>query len=138
MSKKPAIEIPHHVAVVMDGNGRWAKDRGLPRTAGHEAGEKALFDVVEGAIEFGVKGFAGIHLNIDMAARFKSCAEFRHRATNAFSDSANTTMFASKHCDDSISLTQLLGAQNYRFITVKAHGVTVVSEWRDLLQTQRP
>ena len=39
MSKKPAIEIPHHVAVVMDGNGRWAKDRGLPRTAGHEAGE---------------------------------------------------------------------------------------------------
>jgi undecaprenyl diphosphate synthase len=55
MSKKAAIEIPRHVAVVMDGNGRWAKDRGLPRTAGHEAGEKALFDVVEGAIEFGVK-----------------------------------------------------------------------------------
>jgi undecaprenyl diphosphate synthase len=55
MSKKSAIEIPHHVAVVMDGNGRWAKDRGLPRTAGHEAGEAALFDVVQGAIEFGVK-----------------------------------------------------------------------------------
>jgi len=49
------IHIPHHVAVVMDGNGRWAKQRGLPRTAGHEAGEAALFDVVEGAIEFGVK-----------------------------------------------------------------------------------
>lgn len=47
--------IPHHVAVVMDGNGRWAKERGLPRTAGHEAGEAALFDVVEGAIEMGVK-----------------------------------------------------------------------------------
>jgi undecaprenyl diphosphate synthase len=39
----------------MDGNGRWAKQRGLPRTAGHEAGEAALFDVVEGAIEVGVK-----------------------------------------------------------------------------------
>jgi len=39
----------------MDGNGRWAKKRGLPRTAGHEAGEAALFDVVEGAIEIGVK-----------------------------------------------------------------------------------
>ena len=39
----------------MDGNGRWAKERGLPRTAGHEAGEAALFDVVEGAIEIGVK-----------------------------------------------------------------------------------
>jgi undecaprenyl diphosphate synthase len=43
------------VAIVMDGNGRWAKDRGLPRTAGHEQGEHALFDVVEGAIEIGVK-----------------------------------------------------------------------------------
>lgn len=53
---KFALEvIPHHVAVVMDGNGRWAKERGLPRTAGHEAGEAALFDVVEGAIEMGVK-----------------------------------------------------------------------------------
>ena len=47
--------IPHHVALVMDGNGRWAQERGLPRTAGHEAGEAALFDVVEGAIEIGVK-----------------------------------------------------------------------------------
>ena len=47
--------IPNHVAVVMDGNGRWAKTRGLPRTAGHEAGEAALFDLIEGAIEIGVK-----------------------------------------------------------------------------------
>jgi len=39
----------------MDGNGRWAKARGLPRTAGHEAGEKALLDVVHGAIDVGVK-----------------------------------------------------------------------------------
>ena len=49
------IKIPNHVAIVMDGNGRWAQKRGLPRTAGHEAGEAALFDVVEGALEFGVK-----------------------------------------------------------------------------------
>ena len=48
-------QIPNHVAVVMDGNGRWAKKRGLPRTAGHEAGEAALFDVVQGAIQVGVK-----------------------------------------------------------------------------------
>lgn len=39
----------------MDGNGRWAKARGLPRTRGHEQGESSLFDVVEGAIEIGVK-----------------------------------------------------------------------------------
>ena len=50
-----ADQIPHHVAVVMDGNGRWAKKRGLARTAGHEAGEAALFDLVEGAIQIGVK-----------------------------------------------------------------------------------
>jgi len=48
-------QVPRHVAIVMDGNGRWAKARGLPRTAGHERGEAALFDVVEGAIQVGVK-----------------------------------------------------------------------------------
>jgi undecaprenyl diphosphate synthase len=48
-------QIPNHVAIVMDGNGRWAKSRGLPRTAGHEAGEKALVDIVNGAIEIGIK-----------------------------------------------------------------------------------
>jgi undecaprenyl diphosphate synthase len=39
----------------MDGNGRWAKNQGLPRTRGHEAGEAVLFDVIEGAIEVGVR-----------------------------------------------------------------------------------
>src|SRR5690625_4478753 len=51
----PAQFVPKHVAIVMDGNGRWANARGLPRTAGHEAGEAALLDVVAGAIEIGVK-----------------------------------------------------------------------------------
>ena len=51
----PIDQVPRHVAIVMDGNGRWAKQRGLPRTAGHEAGESSLFDVVEGGIEVGVK-----------------------------------------------------------------------------------
>lgn len=51
----PADLVPRHVAVVMDGNGRWAKMRGLARTEGHKAGEAALFDLVEGAIEIGVK-----------------------------------------------------------------------------------
>jgi undecaprenyl diphosphate synthase len=50
----PAGSLPKHVAIVMDGNGRWAKDRGLPRTAGHERGEHSLFDTIEGAIEIGV------------------------------------------------------------------------------------
>ena len=54
----PAELVPRHVAIVMDGNGRWAKARGLPRTAGHEHGEYSLFDVVEGAIEIGVKAIS--------------------------------------------------------------------------------
>ena len=50
----PADLVPRHVAIVMDGNGRWAKERGLPRTKGHEMGEASLFDCVEGALELGI------------------------------------------------------------------------------------
>lgn len=46
--------VPRHIACVMDGNGRWAAARGLPRTEGHAAGEEAMFDTVEGALEVGV------------------------------------------------------------------------------------
>jgi undecaprenyl diphosphate synthase len=49
--------IPTHVAAVMDGNGRWAQRQGLKRTEGHTAGEEALFDAVEGALELGIKWF---------------------------------------------------------------------------------
>ena len=47
--------IPTHIACVMDGNGRWAEGRGLPRTEGHKRGEDALFEAVEGALALGVK-----------------------------------------------------------------------------------
>ena len=47
--------VPAHVACVMDGNGRWANARGLPRTEGHGAGEVALLDVVNGALEIGIR-----------------------------------------------------------------------------------
>jgi undecaprenyl diphosphate synthase len=50
-----ADPVPAHVAIIMDGNGRWAEARGLARTKGHEAGERALFDVVEGALEAGIR-----------------------------------------------------------------------------------
>lgn len=46
--------IPRHVGLILDGNGRWANARGLARTAGHAAGEAALFDAVEGALEIGI------------------------------------------------------------------------------------
>src|SRR2546430_12773535 len=45
---------PRHVAIIMDGNGRWARERNLPRPFGHRAGMKAVREVVEGAIEAGV------------------------------------------------------------------------------------
>ncbi len=48
-------QIPNHVAIVMDGNGRWANQRGLTRVEGHKAGEAALLDVVRGAIDAGVQ-----------------------------------------------------------------------------------
>ena len=47
--------IPRHIAIIMDGNGRWAKQRGLPRVAGHREGVKAVRDVVEGCGELGVE-----------------------------------------------------------------------------------
>lgn len=56
-ARPPRIDskfVPNHVAVVMDGNGRWANDRGLPRTEGHKAGEASLLEVIHGAIEMGV------------------------------------------------------------------------------------
>jgi undecaprenyl diphosphate synthase len=49
-----ARNIPRHVGCVMDGNGRWATRRGLKRTEGHAAGEEALFDTVEGALQLGL------------------------------------------------------------------------------------
>ena len=51
----PRELVPRHVAIVMDGDGRWAKERGLPRTEGHKVGESALMDVLMGAIELGVE-----------------------------------------------------------------------------------
>lgn len=47
--------IPHHIAIIMDGNGRWAKSRGLPRTMGHRKGAEVVRNVVEAAQEFSIK-----------------------------------------------------------------------------------
>ncbi|MFC4628531.1 isoprenyl transferase [Promicromonospora alba] len=51
----PKEFVPRHVAIVMDGNGRWANARGLPRIEGHRAGEMSLLDVVAGAVDVGVE-----------------------------------------------------------------------------------
>jgi undecaprenyl diphosphate synthase len=49
------IKIPNHVAIIMDGNGRWAKSRGLPRLAGHRAGTENLRRIITASVEFGIK-----------------------------------------------------------------------------------
>ncbi len=51
----PPEKIPQHVAMIMDGNGRWALQRGLPRLAGHKAGTENLRRVIRATVEFGVK-----------------------------------------------------------------------------------
>ncbi|HHV38661.1 MAG TPA: di-trans,poly-cis-decaprenylcistransferase [Tepidimicrobium sp.] len=47
--------LPEHIAIIMDGNGRWAKRRSLPRTAGHQEGMKRVVDIVEVANDIGIK-----------------------------------------------------------------------------------
>lgn len=52
---KKSGEIPTHIAIIMDGNGRWARKRGLPRTAGHKRGVDTVRDIVEACAQVGVK-----------------------------------------------------------------------------------
>ena len=68
--------VPNHVAIVMDGNGRWAHQRGLPRTAGHLAGEEALFDTVEGALGMGIKWVTAFTFSTENWARSAEEVEF--------------------------------------------------------------
>ncbi len=53
--REPLQRVPTHVAIIMDGNGRWAKERGLPRVAGHRAGTENIRRILEACVEFGVK-----------------------------------------------------------------------------------
>ena len=50
-----AVRVPEHVAIIMDGNGRWARRRGLPRVAGHRAGAENLRRIINACVEFGIK-----------------------------------------------------------------------------------
>jgi undecaprenyl pyrophosphate synthase len=72
----PEERIPCHVAIIMDGNGRWAEARGLDRTRGHEQGERALFDVVEGALEAGIRYLSVYAFSTENWARPKEEIDF--------------------------------------------------------------
>lgn len=68
--------VPTHVGLILDGNGRWANQRGLPRTAGHLAGEEALFDTVEGALGMGIKWVTAFTFSTENWARSAEEVEF--------------------------------------------------------------
>ena len=68
--------IPQHVAVIMDGNGRWAEQRNLPRTEGHLKGEEALFECVEGALELGVSWLTVFGFSTENWSRPKNEVQF--------------------------------------------------------------
>ena len=55
MASDPPTNLPRHIAVIMDGNGRWAKERGLPRTEGHRIGAETIREIVEECNQLGIR-----------------------------------------------------------------------------------
>jgi undecaprenyl diphosphate synthase len=76
LSQVDLSRVPTHIGLILDGNGRWANQRGLPRTAGHLAGEEALFDTVEGALELGVKWVTAFTFSTENWSRSGEEVEF--------------------------------------------------------------
>lgn len=76
LSRLDPDNIPIHVGLILDGNGRWANSRGLPRTAGHLAGEAALFDTVEGALQIGIRWLTAFTFSTENWARDAEEVEF--------------------------------------------------------------
>jgi undecaprenyl diphosphate synthase len=78
--------IPQHVAIIMDGNGRWAKARGLPRTAGHREGIERVKDIVEASRELGVKVVTFFAFSTENWDRPKKEIDMLMRSLNRFLD----------------------------------------------------
>ena len=60
----PDERIPHHVAIIMDGNGRWASSRGLPRTIGHAEGGKSVRKIINASAKLGLEAFTFYYFSI--------------------------------------------------------------------------
>jgi undecaprenyl diphosphate synthase len=76
LSRVDLTRVPRHVGLILDGNGRWANQRDLPRTAGHLAGEEALFDTVEGALELGIVWVTAFTFSTENWTRSEEEVEF--------------------------------------------------------------
>ena len=70
------LKIPKHIAIIMDGNGRWAKAKGLPRTVGHTNGAKALQRIVEACQKFGIQTLTVYAFSTENWARPKDEVDF--------------------------------------------------------------
>ncbi len=118
-------KLPKHVACIMDGNGRWATSRGLPRIEGHAAGEEALLDTVNGALEIGIdwlsvyafstENWKRPHEEVRFLMRFNEGILTRHR--DELNEKGVRIRFSGrrdwrvpkrliKHMDDSAELTK--------------------------------
>ena len=78
--------IPRHIAIIMDGNGRWAKERGLPRSAGHRAGINRVKEIIKAASELGVKVVTLFAFSTENWSRPKKEINLLMRALNNFLD----------------------------------------------------
>ena len=67
----PPDRLPTHVAIIMDGNGRWAQQRGLPRSAGHAAGTEALRDIIRASDDWGIQALSLYAFSTENWARSK-------------------------------------------------------------------
>ena len=67
----PPDRMPQHVAIIMDGNGRWAQNKGLPRSAGHAAGTEALRDIIRASDDWGIKALSIYAFSTENWARSK-------------------------------------------------------------------
>ncbi len=71
----PKNKVPRHMGVIMDGNGRWAQQRGMVRTDGHQAAEPVVFDTIAGAIEAGVRYLSLYTFSTEIgSAHHRKCA----------------------------------------------------------------
>lgn len=68
--------LPRHIGIILDGNGRWAKQRSLPRTAGHAAGEESLFVTIDAALDLGIEWLTVYTFSTENWARSEEEVEF--------------------------------------------------------------
>ncbi|MDR3116354.1 MAG: undecaprenyl diphosphate synthase family protein, partial [Bifidobacteriaceae bacterium] len=74
--KIPPKKLPHHIGVIMDGNGRWAKEKRKIRTEGHKAGEWVMIDFIAGAINLGIKNISFYAFSTENWSRSKTEVSF--------------------------------------------------------------